>query len=366
MKVLWLTNIPSPYRVDFFNELGTQCELTVLFERFNSSERNQKWQTDDFVNFNGIILNGINMDTDKAFCFSVGKWLKKDAFDIIVISNVATPTGILAIEIMNFKGIPFVIEGDGGFAKAGKGLKENFKRHLIKSAQKWFSTGGTHTEYYLTYGAKKEEIYVYPFTSIHSRDIENKVLNCEDKKQLKQKLDIVEEKAIISVGQFIHRKGFDLLLQAALRIPKNCGIYIIGGDATPEYIDFKTKYKLQNVHFIGFKNKDELKEYYKACDLFVLPTREDIWGLVINEAMAHGLPIITTDRCIAGLEIVDDENGRIVSVDSVDEIVNGINTILSDPEMMSNMSKSSLEKIRYYTIENMAKVHSDLFKTWMK
>ena len=44
MKILWLTNIPSPYRVKFFNELGTKCDLTVVFEKRSSSERDESWK----------------------------------------------------------------------------------------------------------------------------------------------------------------------------------------------------------------------------------------------------------------------------------------------------------------------------------
>ena len=57
---------------------------------------------------------------------------------------------------------------------------------------------------------------------------------------------------------------------------------------------------LTNVHFVGFKTKEQLEDYYRAADLFVLPTREDIWGLVVAEAMAYGLGVITTNRCNAG------------------------------------------------------------------
>ena len=78
---------------------------------------------------------------------------------------------------------------------------------------------------------------------------------------------------------------------------------------------------LNNVHFIDFKNKDTLKEYYHVADVFVLPTREDIWGLVINEALAYGLPVITTDKCMAGLEMIENgKNGYIIPVNDVKKI----------------------------------------------
>lgn len=76
MKILWLTNVPSPYRVDFFNELGKSCELTVLFEKRTSDERNKSWQNYKFLNFTGVFLNGKSVNTDTAICPGVVKYVK--------------------------------------------------------------------------------------------------------------------------------------------------------------------------------------------------------------------------------------------------------------------------------------------------
>ena len=111
---------------------------------------------------------------------------------------------------------------------------------------------------------------------------------------------------------------------------------------------------------MGFKRKTELAYYYAMADVFVLPTREDIWGLVVNEAMAFGLPIITTDKCIAGLELVDDKNGVIIPVNNVYALSNAINYILNNDT--EKMGRVSIDRIKQYTIEKMAKIHSKILK----
>ena len=58
MKLLFLSNVPSPYRVDFFNELGKYCDLTVLFEKTTSDERDESWKKYQFNTFRGIFLRG--------------------------------------------------------------------------------------------------------------------------------------------------------------------------------------------------------------------------------------------------------------------------------------------------------------------
>lgn len=63
-------------------------------------------------------------------------------------------------------------------------------------------------------------------------------------------------------------------------------VIVGGGEEENQYRQYIADHNLENVQLVGFKQKEEIFEYYKAADLFVLPTREDIWGLVINEAMA--------------------------------------------------------------------------------
>lgn len=92
----------------------------------------------------------------------------------------------------------------------------------------------------------------------------------------------------------------------------------------------------------------------------MFPTREDIWGLVINEALAYGLPIITTDKCNAGLELVSD-NGVIVPVDDSDKIAKEIYRLMEE-ENLINMSKKSVEKAHCYTLEAMAMRNMEIFK----
>lgn len=358
LKILFLTNIPSPYRVSFFNELGKLCDLTVLFEKASSAERDDVWKKYSFDNFNGIILNGISTGVDNAFCFKVLKYLKM-SWDRIVCANVSTPTGMLTVQYLKFRNIPYWIEGDGGFAKSGKGLKEKIKKYFISGADGYFSTGSNHDIYYMTYGADKERIYRYPFTSLTEEDMKNAGIKTKSEKEnVRKKLNIVEDKVVLSVGQFIHRKAFDVLIDAASKL-KNVGIYIVGGEPTEQYISQVKNLNLTNVHFVGFKNKKELAEYYIASDGFAMPTREDIWGLVVNEALSYGLPVVSSNKCVAALELIKDGvNGYIVPVEDSAALAEAINTVLTGD--YDSMSSAAYQSIQDYTIENMAKRHLEV------
>lgn len=338
------------------------CKLTVLFERQNALDREPKWLSYRQTNFKAEYLNGKKFGADSAICFGVTRWLHKEMFDIFIVGGYGTPTGMIAIETLRLRKIPFILNADGGFIRDENKLKFLIKKHFIKVASYYLSSGGITSKFWKYYGAKSPEIYEYPFTSLRRRDILNNPISCKEKALYKKQLQISEGKMIISVGQFIYRKGLDVLLESCNKLPRDYGLYIVGGEPTQEYISVKEKHKFENVHFVGFKSKEELKEYYLASDLFVLPTREDIWGLVINEAMACGLPVISTDRCIAGLELIKDyENGFIVPVERADILAERIGEVLSDEQLANKMGKASLEKIRTYTIENMAGQHMSVF-----
>ena len=166
---------------------------------------------------------------------------------------------------------------------------------------------------------------------------------------------------VLFVGQMIHRKGIDILLKAAQELPDNVAVVLVGSEPTKEYLDMRKKLNLKNVYFVGFKVKDKLAEYYAAADLFVMPTREDIWGLVINEAMSYGLPIVSTDRCVAALELVENNvNGLIVPVENSVALAKGIIKVLNSD--MIEMGQRSRLKIQNYTIEKMVEAHMSFFQ----
>ena len=183
MKVLYITNIPSPYKVDFYNELGKYCELTALFETDASTERSDEWKKYRFETFEGIILKGRRMSVDTAFCPEIVKYLKKGMYDIVVLTVLASPTALLAAYTLQHRKIPYYYEGDGGFAGQASGVKATLKRYIIRAAEKCLSSSKEFDRYCMTYGAKPENIIRYPFTSVKKADCLTEKLTAEEKKQ---------------------------------------------------------------------------------------------------------------------------------------------------------------------------------------
>ncbi len=360
-RILFLTNFASPYRVRFFDELGKYMDVTVLYsERIEDiRDRNAQWFEEGQGGFHPVQLTGFHLGPE-SLCLNVRKWLRQP-YDAIVIGGYSSPTAMLAMAWLRLKKIPFYMEVDGGLIRQEKKLKYRVKKTLVGMADRWLSTGEETTKYLLHYGAKAEKVSFYPFSSICQGDILERVVSPQEKEALRRELGIPQSRMILAVGQCIPRKGFDILLKAAKCLPEDTAVCIVGGEPTEEYLRLREELGLTQVSFPGFQKKEKLAKYYRAADLFVLPTREDIWGLVINEAMAYGLPVITTDRCVAGLELVEDGvNGYIVPVE--DEAALGEKMREALRGDLEGMGAASLEKIRPYTIENMAKVHAEILE----
>lgn len=361
MKILIVTELLAPYRVSWFNELGKEAEVTVLYTKESEESRESNWLSSKPEQCVCKKLNGIRI-LQKEICFSLIKEFKVD-YDIILLDGYGFITQMLGILYLKWSNREFIMNIDGGLIKENENsIIRGIKKFFIKAPSYYLSSSKTTDKYLEFYGANKENIFHHHFTTLFNDDIANEILSGERKKIIRENLDIKEKNIIVSVGRFIESKGFDILIKSAQHIRNDTGIYIIGGNPTKQYLEIINKYNIDNVHFVGFKNKTELKEYYKMADLFVLPTRGDVWGLVINEAMACGLPIITTDKCVAGLELVQNfENGFIVPVDDINQLSKKINLILSDDGTHAKMAMKSLEKIKDYTIENMTKKHIDIF-----
>ena len=347
-NVLWITYSPSPYRVNFFNLLGKKCNLKVIFQVKCTKNRNKEWFDNSFLSFTGLF------NTKK-----YKKLVKKEEFDRIVIHSFSNFKSLSLARYLIKHKIPYILEADGAIYKKKNIIIEKIKKYLISNASYLFSTSTSSDNYFLKYGAKKTRIIFYHFSSLFEADILKKPLSKKEKNELKKNNGIKEEKIVLTVGQFIYRKGFDLLLNS-IKNNEKVGYYFVGGVPTQQYLDIVTERKLKNVHFIGYQNKEQINNYYMMADLFVLPTREDIWGLVINEALAKGLPVISTKYCVAAQELIKN-NGIILDELNEDNVQNAIDSMIFDDVTLNNYSKNSIKIICDYTIENMVVDHKLLY-----
>lgn len=363
MSVLFVSNIPVPYRVEFYNELGKYVDVTVIFEAKGASDQGIKfnYNLNSIKNFKAIFLSEGDIKENRVD-WSIFRIYNK-RFDKIVLTCYSYLTEMIFLLYLKQKKIKYYLSSDGGVIKSGEPVwKRKLKKYLISGAEGYFSPSTMTDQYLEYYGANSDLIHRYPFTSYKKEQQIKTPVDEREKCRIKKELGIAERYLVLGVGQFIHRKGWDILLKSMSRMKDDVSLCIIGGSVTEEYNNLVEEYGLKHVTFKDFMSNEQLSQYYMAADVFVLPTREDIWGLVINEAMNYGLPVITTDKCIAGLELIHHgENGFILndvdSDDSPNRLYSYIDAILRNEKTRNAFSMKALEIISGYSIESMAKAY---------
>lgn len=360
MRVLFTTNFPSPYRVSFFNELNKYVELTVAYEREKALHRSKDWVSGEERTFSEVFLKLEPVGTSQSKGGAIVEYLKGNKFDFIVFGGYASPSVMRAILYCRRKKLRYCIEFDGAFNKKDSFINHIVKKELLKKADAFFITCDETRKYIESFGIAAEKCVKYPFTSLWANDIAERRPTPAEKTELKRELGITESTSLISVGRFIPVKGYDVLMEAVSHVEGDVGLYIVGGTPSEEYLELQRKFGPANIHFVDFKSKVELFRWYKASDLFVFATRGDVWGLVVNEAMACGLPVVSSDRCNAALELLKNGKcGELVPKDDPEKLAAAISRMLASD--LAAVGDECLKVISEYTIENMAQRHFEYF-----
>ena len=145
-------------------------------------------------------------------------------------------------------------------------------------------------------------------------------------------------------GQMIARKGLDLLFAAFAELGNNAHLLLIGREA-----ELPAKLPERCV-YAGFQPPEELPRFFAQADVFVLPSRYDGWGVVVNQAIGAGLPVICSDLVGAGHDLVDEEmNGLKFKAGDAASLAEKMKRILAEPALIEKWGAASREKARAFT-----------------
>lgn len=345
-KVLYLTNIEVPYRVRFFNELAKYCELTVLYERERSANRNQAWAGSIQRNFQVKYLKGYKVGNENAFSLGILKEVFSK-YDRIIVGCYNSPVQMMAILTMRLFRIPYILNLDGEPFLSGEGFKKKLKRFFVSGADKYLVAGEKAAESLRDAIGTHKEIVPYYFSSLTEQEIEEHRLASGRNRN----------DTILVVGQYYDYKGMDVALEAA-RMDLSLRYKFVGmGNRTER---FRGEHEIpENVELIPFLQKQELEEEYKNCAMLVLPTRQECWGLVINEAASFGMPIVSTWGSGAAVEFLSEAYlGLLVIPGKPKSLFSVIKEIAAlDEKDLGRYRDYLLKKNSNYTIENSVRAH---------
>jgi glycosyltransferase involved in cell wall biosynthesis len=182
-----------------------------------------------------------------------------------------------------------------------------------------------------------------------------------------------EEQVLLFSGKLIKRKGLKLLLDAAKMLPaelrKNIVVMFMGSGELQNHLEkIAREEPVVKAHFLGFKNQNELSQYYNAADLLVLPSlHSETWGLVVNEALHHGLPCVVSEAVGCAPDLIESGvTGEVFKTGSATDLALAIQRsykLIGQPEVR----KWCREKVGGYTVdkaaEGIAKAYFDCVKS---
>lgn len=344
--VLYLTNIEVPYRVKFFNELAKYCDLTVLYERRNSKNRNEEWAFSETSLFHKEYLDGFKIGNENLLSYQVIGFVKKK-YDIIIIGCYNSPTQIMALFYMRMKKIEYYLNIDGETFIGHHGIKNWLKKNILIGASHYL-VAGKHSGDSLQRLIPNANLSMYGFSSLYNAEI--------DKNRIEKNL-LNHQNIVLVVGQFLDYKGLDIVVNIAKRDRSIYYRFVGTGNRTDE---FKKRYHLElesNIEVVPFLLKEKLEEEYKRCTVLVLPSRKECWGMVINEAASFGTPIVSTYGSGAAIEFLADQYKCFLSApDNEEDLYNKIKNVLAFRKK-EEYANYLLDKTKKYSIENMVKQH---------
>jgi len=273
--------------------------------------------------------------------------LFKDKPDIIICEGESNlPNNLLILVYAKITRTPYIWWGLGRVrSKKPSILRKLFNpliRYMIRNSAAILGYSTFAKEFYSSYGISKDKIFV-AYNCVDTDKVKADIEEYKDLvKTTKDKLGLNSKKVILFVGSFTKEKKIDNLILAYQKIKdqySDVALLLVGdGEVRHNMENLVREKQLKDVVFVGKKIED-VSLYFLMGDIFVLPGEG---GLAINQAMVHGLPIVTVPADGTELDmIINGENGYIVENNNIDILTETIIRILKDNNLQKKMGQES-------------------------
>lgn len=349
-KVAIITNIPSPYRVDFFYYLQTHVQEHTFFVIYTSkNEDNRVWNVPEKKLLNTRILESKilklrnKLDTRYIhFPANVGAELSKIQPDVVIAAEY-NPAALQALWWAKAHSKKFVHWTDGTLhSERNIGRIQKLARKIIcSSADACIASSTKAKEKLRAWGVPEEKISISLLTVDVSRYRELALSPVPGR--------------ILYVGSMIPRKGLDLLVDALKYVQSDFELRIVG-NGTPEQVQALKQLAEESdaadkVTFCGFLQGEALCEEYRKAQVFVLPTREDCFGLVLLEAMCAGVPIVASKYADGAYDtVIDGENGFIADPFRPEQFGQTIDRAIREYDNLKGANAAQVEKFSFASV----------------
>lgn len=291
--------------------------------------------------------------------------------ELVHLAGWGHPLLLAALVMAWLRRIPITMETDTslpvGLPLWKRAVKRLIYPLLFKIPAAFLPGGKRQAAYLRCYGVAEARIVPANMTvdvAAISRHVDG--IDVARRAKIRQDLGLAAEATVfLYVGRMEPHKGLQELLEAFGRLPTDAavGLLLVGDGPMGDMLD-RAVAADPRIHWAGRLSGTALLDAYTVADVFVLASRFEPWGLVVNEAMAAGLPVIATERvgCVDDL-VVEGEAGRVVPAESPDALVAAMEVLLADRPLRDNMARHARSLIAGWTLENEAEI---IVNTWKR
>jgi glycosyltransferase involved in cell wall biosynthesis len=366
-RVACLVSHPIQYQAPLFRYLEARpgIDLTVFFlsdlsvhaYRDSGFGVDVKWDVPLLDGYQHEFLPRVGSWSGLSFwrpwTFGLRARLRRGRFDALWVHGYAHRGCLAGIAAAKSLNIPVLLRGESNLlSETDDALKLGVKRiampALLRTCDAVLAIGRLNREYYLHYGVEPRRIFPMPYA------VDNEFFRTAaerarpHRERLRAELGLKPGRPVILFASKMqpHKRATDLLEAYASLSPGAHLVFAGDGEERTNLERRARELKSDSIRFIGFRNQSELPALYDLCDVFVLPSEHEPWGLVVNEAMNAGKPVIVSDRVGAGPDLVEDGiNGCVYPVRDISALTDCLRRLIDSPEHRAAMGARALEKV---------------------
>ncbi len=319
MRLGILATHPIQNHAPIFRELARQCDLTVYFAHRQTPQGQAQagfgvpfeWDVDLLSGYHSAFLDNRSRRpaTNRFFgCDTPGieEAVGSGRFDAFMVTGWGVKSYWQAVRACRRRGVPVLIRGDSQLAERRRLpvrlLKEVVYPRLLRSFDGFCYVGRRNHDYLRHYGLPEDRLFFSP----HCVDNDSFAAKAEAERRSR---DVGGPKSVLFAGKLVERKRpLDLIRALALAATRGCRAEAVFAGAGELEDSLRREAARSGVRatFLGFQNQSRMPSIYAAADLLVLPSdHQETWGLVVNEAMACGLPAVVSDAVGCGPDLIE-------------------------------------------------------------
>jgi glycosyltransferase involved in cell wall biosynthesis len=373
-KLAIVTTHPIQYQTPLFKEISYSNKFKVDVYFASKHGYQSKYIDKDFkkkFNWNINLLSGYNYffsgksyQNINSFFLSfknLNNTLFKKKYDAILIFGWNNIFYLKSFFLAKLNKIPIILRVETNFEDKINFFKKIIKYFILNIFFKYINfflyIGTLNKKFYLDLRVNKNKLYPSPYAVDNHFFANKQKVKVTINKKFKKKI-------ILFVGKFIERKNILEFLNLAILFKNDIrfNFLMVGHGHQIDLCNQLIKNnKLSNIKIAGFKNQIELKEIYKKSFLLIVPSKYETWGLVVNEAMASGLPVICSRNCSSSRDlIINGKTGYVYNLGDlklVQEIINFLaNNKKKYLELVNNINKHIKNFSFSHTIKSLDKI----------